>query len=126
MRYLVSFFLISSILFLIPSLNASPDEVDTVNNTRETTHPSLESHGGFIEGPNYLFESIKTHKFFSANFEQITIHDEKRRLVRGKIIANRSGKFKISYYEPLNEIMFSDGKDFYRYCLLYTSDAADE
>ena len=115
MRYLVSFFLISSILFLIPSLNASPDRVDSVNNTRETTHPSLESHGGFIEGPNYLFESIKTHKFFSANFEQITIHDEKRRLVRGKIIANRSGKFKISYYEPLNEIMFSDGKDFYRY-----------
>ena len=55
MRYLVSFFLISSILFLIPSLNASPDRVDSVNNTRETTHPSLESHGGFIEGPNYLF-----------------------------------------------------------------------
>ena len=115
MRYLVSFFLISSILFLIPSLNASPDEVDTVNNTRDTTNPSLESQVRFIEGPNYLFDSIRTHKFFSANFEQTTIHDKKRRLVRGKIIAHRSGKFKISYYEPLNEIMFSDGEDFYRY-----------
>ena len=115
MRYLVSFFLISSILFLIPSLNASPDRVDSVNNTRETTHPSLESHGGFIEGPNYLFDSIKTHKFFSANFEQTTIQDKKSRLIKGKIIAHRSGKFKISYYEPLNEILFSDGEDFYRY-----------
>ena len=46
---------------------------------------------------------------------KITIHDKKRRLVRGKIIAHRSGKFKISYYEPLNEVMFSDGEDFYRY-----------
>ena len=115
MRYLVSFFLISSTLLLIPSLNASPDEVDTVNNTRDTTNPSLESQVRFIEGPNYLFDSIRTHKFFSANFEQTTIHDKKRRLVRGKIIAHRSGKFKISYYEPLNEIMFSDGEDFYRY-----------
>ena len=79
MRYLVSFFLISSILFLIPSLNASPDRVDSVNNTRETAHPSLESQGRFIEGPNYLFDSIETHKFFSANFEQTTIQDKKKK-----------------------------------------------
>ena len=68
MRYLVSFFLISSILFLIPILNASPDEVDTVNNTSDTTNPSLESQVRLIEGPNYLFNSIRTHKFFSAYF----------------------------------------------------------
>ena len=94
---------------------SSTDKVDTGDNPKDTTHPILESQVRFIEGPNYLFDSIRTHKFFSANFEQTTIHDKKRRLVRGKIIAHRSGKFKISYYEPLNEIMFSDGEDFYRY-----------
>ena len=115
MRYLVSLFLISSILFLIPILNASSDVVDTGEKTKDTTHPSLEKQVRFMEGPNYLFDSIKTHKFFSANFEQTTIQDKKRRMVTGKIIAHRSGKFKIYYYEPLNEIMFSDGEDFYRY-----------
>ena len=115
MRYFVSFFLISFILFLIQSLNASPASVETVQDTRDAIDPSLENQVRFIEGPNYLFDSIKTHKFFSANFEQTTIQDKKSRLIKGKIIAHRSGKFKISYYEPLNEILFSDGEDFYRY-----------
>ena len=35
-------------------------------------------------------------------------------LIDGKIIADRSGLFKISYNEPLNEIIVSDGKDLYR------------
>jgi len=115
MRYLVSFFLFSSILLLIPGLNASTDSVDTIHSIKDTKNPSLERQVSLTEGPNYLFDSIKTHKFFSANFEQTTIQDKKRRMVTGKIIAHRSGKFKIYYYEPLNEIMFSDGEDFYRY-----------
>ena len=115
MRYLVSFFLFSSILLLIPGLNASTDSVDTIHSIKDTKNPSLERQVSLTEGPNYLFDSIKTHQFFSANFEQTTIQDKKRRMVAGKIIAHRSGKFKIYYYEPLNEIMFSDGEDFYRY-----------
>ena len=67
MRYFVSFFLISFILFLIQSLNASPDSVETVQDTRDAIDPSLENQVRFIEGPNYLFDSIKTHKFFSQS-----------------------------------------------------------
>ena len=40
---------------------------------------------------------------------------KKKRLIEGEIKAHRSGIFKISYFEPLNEVMFSDGKDFYRF-----------
>ena len=58
---------------------------------------------------------IYKHQYFSANFEQTTLQERKKRLIKGEIKAHRSGIFKLSYFEPLNEVMFSDGKDFYRF-----------
>jgi len=104
-----------NIFFLTLPLMSSSNSLNTVYDIQDATYPGLEKQIGTIEGPNHLFDSIKTHKFFSASFEQTTVKEGKKRLVEGKIIAHRSGIFKISYYEPLNEIMFSDGEDFYRY-----------
>tara|TARA_Y100001949_G_scaffold168827_1_gene168036 strand:+ start:363 stop:923 length:561 start_codon:yes stop_codon:yes gene_type:complete len=62
-----------------------------------------------------FFKILSSHKFFSASFFQRTSNNEQERNIQGKIIADRSGRFKLNYFEPLNEIIFSDGKDLYRY-----------
>ena len=104
MKYFLSFFIFSSILSLNPTLNAA-----SISDTKEQE--------SFSENSNYLFNFINDHQYFSANFEQTTLQEKKKRLIKGEIKANREGIFKISYYEPLNEVMFSDGKDFYRFDL---------
>ena len=104
MKYFLSFLIFSSILSLNLTLNAA-----SISDTKEQE--------SFPENSNYLFNFINDHQYFSANFEQTTLQEKKKRLIKGEIKANREGIFKISYYEPLNEVMFSDGKDFYRFDL---------
>ena len=117
MRNLPSSFFILATFFLTTSLSGFSDRTEVVHDTKDATYGSgeMEKQVGSLEDPNYLFDSIQAHQFFSANFEQTTVKEKNERIVEGKIIAHRSGIFKISYHEPLNEIMFSDGKDFYRY-----------
>ena len=117
MRNLPSSFFILVAFFLTTSLSGFSDWTEVVDDTKAATYGSgeMEKQVEPLEDLNYLFDSIQAHKFFSANFEQITVKERNERIVEGKIIAHRSGIFKISYHEPLNEIMFSDGKDFYRY-----------
>ena len=117
MRNLPSSFFILTTFFLITPLSGFSDPTEVVHDTKDATYGSgeMEKQVGSLEDPNYLFDSIQAHQFFSANFEQTTVKEKNERIVEGKIIAHRSGIFKISYHEPLNEIMFSDGKDFYRY-----------
>ena len=61
-----------------------------------------------------LFDYLDSKKYLAANFIQITEIDSKERIITGSIKANRSGKFKIEYQEPLKEIISSDGKYLYR------------
>ena len=77
-------------IFFIPSINASVES-------------------------DVFFESLEAHQFFSASFEQKTIYEGKERVIQGEIIADRSGKFKIKYFHPLYETIFSDGQYLYRY-----------
>ena len=112
MRYLFHFFFLFSIISFATFLSGYSSSKNTDNATYSS---EKEKQAGYSEDPNYLFESIQAHKFFSANFEQKTFNGEQTRVIEGKIIADRSGIFKISYFEPLNEIIFSDGKNFYRY-----------
>ena len=102
MRYFFYFFIISSVLLLNLSLNA-------------TSSSDTKEQENFSEMHNYLFDFINKHQYFSANFEQTTLQEKRKRSIKGEIKAHRSGIFKISYYEPLNEVMFSDGKDFFRF-----------
>ena len=97
MRYFISFLLILFISFIGQTIHSESRDLENI-----------------VEDSGYLFSLIKKHKFFSADFEQSTFKDKKERFVDGKIIADRSGLFKISYNEPLNEIIVSDGKDLYR------------
>ena len=62
-----------------------------------------------------LYDVLSSHKFFSAFFEQKTTTNEVERKIQGEIIADRSGRFKITYFDPFNEVISSDGKDIYRY-----------
>ena len=52
---------------------------------------------------------------FSASFSQKTYADQIERVVKGEIKANRKGMFKLTYNEPLNEVLLSDAINFYRY-----------
>ena len=61
-----------------------------------------------------LFDYLDSKKYLAANFIQITEIDFKERIINGTIKANRSGKFKIEYQEPLKEIISSDGEYLYR------------
>jgi len=114
MRYFISF-LFSLTLFLNPVLKAASNDVDNTNGTEGKMYTGTKEQAGLSENSNYLFNSIYKHQYFSANFEQTTLQEKKKRLIKGEIRAHRSGIFKISYFEPLNEVMFSDGKDFYRF-----------
>ena len=114
MRYFISF-LFSLTLFLNPILKATSINGENNNNADGKIYINTKEQADFSEDPNYLFNTINEHQFFSANFEQTTLQKRKKRLIKGEIRAHRSGIFKISYFEPLNEVMFSDGKDFYRF-----------
>ena len=114
MRYFISF-LFSLTLFLNPILKAASINGENNNNADGKIYINTKEQADFSEDPNYLFNTINEHQFFSANFEQTTSQEKKKRLIKGEIKAHRSGIFKISYFEPLNEVMFSDGKDFYRF-----------
>ena len=52
---------------------------------------------------------------FSASFSQKTYSDQTERVVEGQIRANRKGMFKLTYSEPINEVLLSDGINFHRY-----------
>ena len=114
MRYFISF-LFSLTLFLNPILKATSINGENNNNADGKIYINTKEQADFSEDPNYLFNSIYKHQYFSANFEQTTLQERKKRLIKGEIRVHRSGIFKISYFEPLNEVMFSDGKDFYRF-----------
>ena len=66
-----------------------------------------------INESNFL-EFLSEKQYFSANFIQTTFKDDKERKILGDIKANRRGMFKITYQEPLNEIISSNGYQFYR------------
>ena len=114
MRYFISF-LFSLTLFLNPVLKAASNDVDNTKGTEGKMYTGTKEQAGLSENSSYLFNSIYKHQYFSANFEQTTLQERKKRLIKGEIRAHRSGIFKISYFQPLNEVMFSDGKDFYRF-----------
>ena len=114
MRYLISFFFSLS-LFLNPTLKATPDSNEQAHNTKDEIYTDKKEQIGQSEDSNDLFNIINRHQYFSANFEQTTLQGKKERRIKGEIKAHRSGIFKISYNKPLNEVMFSDGKDFYRF-----------
>ena len=62
-----------------------------------------------------FFQILSSHQYFSSSFEQITKSHDQERIIQGEIVADRFGRFKLKYFSPLNEIIFSDGKDLYRY-----------
>jgi len=66
-----------------------------------------------INASNFL-EFLSEKNYFSADFIQTTFKDDKERKILGDIKANRRGMFKITYQEPLNEIISSNGYQLYR------------
>ena len=66
-----------------------------------------------INESNFL-EFLSNKNYFSAEFVQTTFKDGQERKIKGEIIANRRGMFKVIYREPLNEIISSDGYQLYR------------
>jgi len=68
-----------------------------------------------IQEENLFLKTLLNLNFYSATFIQKTFHDDKERRIEGNILANRTGKFKLTYTDPLNEIISYDGKNLYRY-----------
>ncbi|MFL2705926.1 MAG: LolA family protein [Gammaproteobacteria bacterium] len=68
-----------------------------------------------IQEENLFLKTLLDLNFYSATFTQKTFHDDKERRIEGNILANRTGKFKLTYTDPLNEIISYDGKILYRY-----------
>ena len=66
-----------------------------------------------INESNFL-EFLSKKNYFSADFVQTTLKENKERKIQGEIIANRRGMFKVTYRDPLNEIISSDGFQLYR------------
>ena len=62
-----------------------------------------------------FFSYLSNLTSFSANFSQKTYSDKTERVVEGQIKANREGMFKLTYNDPVNEILLSDAINFYRY-----------
>ena len=65
-----------------------------------------------INASNFL-EFLSEKNYFSSNFIQTTFKDDKERKILGDIKANRRGMFKITYQEPLNEIISSNPINFF-------------
>jgi len=61
-----------------------------------------------------FFDFLSKKEFFSAEFEQTAFKDGQERKIKGEIKANRRGMFKVTYQEPLNEIIYSNGYQLYR------------
>ena len=68
-----------------------------------------------INSEEEFFNLLSSYHFFSSSFTQTTLSKEQERNIQGEIIVDRTGRFKLSYFEPLNEIIFSDGISLYRY-----------
>ena len=66
-----------------------------------------------INESNFL-EFLSNKNYFSAEFVQTTFKDGQERKIKGEIIANRRGMFKVIYLRPLNEIISSNGYQLYR------------
>tara|TARA_B100001750_G_C15419349_1_gene552088 strand:+ start:210 stop:875 length:666 start_codon:yes stop_codon:yes gene_type:complete len=64
---------------------------------------------------NLFLKTLLNLDFYSAAFTQKTMHEDKERRIEGNILVNRTGKFKLTYTDPLNEIISYDGKNLYRY-----------
>ena len=52
---------------------------------------------------------------FSAEFIQKTENRKSTRTIEGKLSIKRNGKFRVEYYEPLNELLISNGLELIRY-----------
>ena len=61
-----------------------------------------------------LFDYFDNKNYLSAEFTQRTLQDGNERTVKGTIKAVRDGKFKIIYFEPMQEVIGSDGKSIFR------------
>ena len=70
-------------------------------------------NAGNINESNFL-DFLSEKNYFSANFVQTTLKEETERRIQGEIIANRRGMFKVTYRDPLNEIISSNGFQLYR------------
>ena len=67
----------------------------------------------FINKDN-LFEFLNSKQHITAQFTQITSLASKERKIQGKLMANRSGQFKIEYFEPIRETISADGNFLYK------------
>ena len=67
----------------------------------------------FINKDN-LFEFLNSKQYITAQFTQITSLASKERKIQGKLMANRSGQFKIEYFEPIRETISADGNFLYK------------
>lgn len=63
---------------------------------------------------NNLFEFLNSKQHITAQFTQITSLASKERKIQGKLMANRSGQFKIEYFEPIRETISADGNFLYK------------
>ena len=63
---------------------------------------------------NNLFEFLNSKQHITTQFTQITTLDSKERKIQGKLMANRSGQFKIEYFEPIRETISADGNFLYK------------
>ena len=63
---------------------------------------------------NNLFEFLNSKQHITAQFTQITSLASKERKIQGKLMANRSGQFKIEYFEPIREMISADGNFLYK------------
>ena len=61
-----------------------------------------------------LFEFLNSKQYITAQFTQITSLASKERKIQGKLMANRSGQFKIEYFEPIREMISADGNFLYK------------
>ena len=69
MRYFISF-LFSLTLFLNPILKAASINGENNNNADGKIYINTKEQADRSEDPNYLFNTINEHQFFSANFER--------------------------------------------------------
>ena len=63
---------------------------------------------------NNLFEFLNSKQHITTQFTQITSLASKERKIQGKLMANRSGQFKIEYFEPIREMISADGNFLYK------------
>jgi outer membrane lipoprotein carrier protein len=67
-----------------------------------------------IDEDNFM-DYLSATSFFSASFVQKTYSNSMERKVIGQIKANRKGMFKLTYEEPMNEVIVSDGFNLHRF-----------